>query len=238
MLQRLIVLILVFVSPSLFAQVEGRFGEGLLAGEKYGAAAPNPVYTVMPLTVECWAKLSTKSAFNILVANEPKNSVTHWEIFADKETGHFSAFLPAFSSPEIKSSVDIVDGKWHYLALTCDGAVVRLFVDGKEAANVKVTKKFSYPDVVPLTFGNIEGVATTKDAVFDEVRISRVVRAVEKTPEGPFASDGDTVGLWHFDGDGKAGYAERVEALNRKILLFNLKAPVATVQRRLFHRED
>jgi hypothetical protein len=206
--QRFFALIVLVAATSAFGQAEGRFGEGLLAGEHYAAAPDNPVYTVMPLTVECWAKLSSKSAYNILAANEPKHSVTHWEIYADKGTGHFAAYLPAFAKPDVKSDVDIVDGKWHYLALTCDGQTAKLFVDAKEVGSAKLTKKFSYPDVGPLTFGYIEGVPCTKDGVIDEVRISRVVRAVEKTPEGPFVSDGDTVGLWHFDGDGKGGYAD------------------------------
>jgi hypothetical protein len=110
--------------------------------------------------------------------------------------------------PDVKSDVDVVDGKWHYLAMTCDGAVAKLFVDGKEVGSAKLEKKFSYPDVGPLTFGHIEGMETAKDGVIDEVRISRVLRGIEKTPEGPFANDADTVGLWHFDGEGKGGYAD------------------------------
>src|SRR3954464_6269388 len=112
-------LALCVVSVSTFAQGEGRFGQGVSVGQAYGAAAPNPVYTVMPLTVECWAKLSTKSAYNILIANEPKNSVTHWELYADKGTGKLAACLPAFKPDGVKSEVDVTDGQWHYLAMTC-----------------------------------------------------------------------------------------------------------------------
>jgi hypothetical protein len=198
----------VSLSLPALAQVEGKFGQALQPNTNYAAAAPNPVYTVLPLTVECWAKLSTKSAYNILAANEPKHSVTHWELYAEKTTGHLAAYLPGFAPNLVRADTDVVDGKWHYLALTCDGQTAKLYLDAKEVASTKLTKKFSYPDVGPLTFGHIEGVDTTKDLAIDELRISRIVRPIEKTPTEPFAPDKDTVGLWHFDGDGQGGYAD------------------------------
>src|SRR4051812_47734005 len=120
------------------AQVEGRFGQAFQSADAYAAAPPNPVYTVMPLTVECWAKLSTKSAYNILVANEPKSSVTHWELYAEKGTGRLAAHLPAFTPNVVKSDDDVTDGQWHYLAMTCDGATLKLYVDAKEVASAKL----------------------------------------------------------------------------------------------------
>jgi len=185
MFKSILGLVVMLIGSAAFAQTPGRFGQGLAVGTTYGVAAPNPVYTVMPLTVECWAKLSSKSAYNILVANEPKHSVTHWELFAEKGTGRLSAYLPAYKTPDVKSDVDVVDGKWHYLAMTCDGAVAKLYVDAKEVASAKLEKKFSYPDVGPLTIGHIEGMETAKEGIIDEVRISRVVRGIEKVPEGP-----------------------------------------------------
>src|SRR5258706_16316593 len=85
----------------------GRFGMALHIKNTFGEAAPNPVYSVVPITVECFAKLNDKKEFNILVANEPKNSGTHWEIYSYKSSGVFSAFLPAYVPAEIKSSRDI-----------------------------------------------------------------------------------------------------------------------------------
>src|SRR5438045_1111373 len=34
----------------------GRFGRGLKADATYAAAPHNPVYSVVPMTVECWAR--------------------------------------------------------------------------------------------------------------------------------------------------------------------------------------
>jgi hypothetical protein len=100
-------LVVTLVGFNAVAQVPGRFGQGLAVGQTYGVAAPNPVYTVMPLTVECWAKLSSKSAYNILVANEPKHSVTHWELFAEKgnrSSGHLVSCRHSTSGARSASS--------------------------------------------------------------------------------------------------------------------------------------
>jgi len=119
----------VVVSFNALAQVEGKFGQALRPDSNYAAAAPNPVYTVLPLTIECWAKLSTKSAYNIVAANEPKHSVTHWELYAEKGSGHLAAHLPGFAPNLVRADLNVVDGKWHYLALTCDGQTAKLYLD-------------------------------------------------------------------------------------------------------------
>jgi glucose/arabinose dehydrogenase len=197
------------------AQVAGVFKEAAALADHYAAAAPNPVYTVMPMTVELRAKVAAKDGFNILIANEPKNSVTHWEIFADKSTGRLCAFWPGFKPDHARSSVDIADDKWHAIAMNHDGQSVALFVDGKEVARQKVEKVFGYPDVGQLTFGRADGVESAKAGIaIDEVRISRVVRDVSAVAEKPFEPDKDTVGLWHFDGDGKAGWPDASITMN------------------------
>src|SRR5688572_23681606 len=73
------------------ATAEGRFGRALVVGEEYAAAERNPIYFVVPMTVECWAKIAAggaqkaKSGPTILLTNEPRHSVTHWELYAQKD---------------------------------------------------------------------------------------------------------------------------------------------------------
>src|SRR4051794_5991804 len=107
-----IVLLALCFSPALTQTVDhGRFGRALALHNTTAHAPTNPIYTVVPITVECWAKLSDKSNYAVLVANEFKSSGTHWEIFAEKQTGRFCAFLPQWKPDEVKSEADIVDGK-------------------------------------------------------------------------------------------------------------------------------
>jgi glucose/arabinose dehydrogenase len=188
----------------------GRFGKALVVGEQYAAAKANPIYFVVPMTVECWARVGAngvpqaKSRPTILLANEPRHSQTHWEIYTQKDTGALAASMPGWDVKELVSTRDVVDGKWHHLAMVLDGKALRLYVDGQEVATKDAKKVAPYPDTGPLTFGSIPGVESNSDVLIDEVRLSRVARPMTKAPDAPFAPDADTVGLWHFDETGDA----------------------------------
>ena len=122
------------------AITSGRFGQALDTTRGVASAAANPAYDVCPLTVECWAKLNGAKTYNIVIANEAKASQTHWEFFSLPNTGCFAAYLPGNKPDFVGTKVPITDGQWHYLAMVADAASVRLWVDGKEAASVKVTR--------------------------------------------------------------------------------------------------
>src|SRR5436190_11196609 len=90
--------ICLYISSLLHAQTTGpgRFGKALSPKEVYGAAERNTVYFVVPMTVECWAKIGgeagadkAKGATTILLSNEPRHSVTHWELVARQGSGAF-----------------------------------------------------------------------------------------------------------------------------------------------------
>src|SRR5262249_11809707 len=141
-----------FDAPQALTLAEGKFGQALDARVEPVLIEGNPRYREPPLTVECWAKLFSKTNFNILVASDPKSSAAHWEVYSYAKTGAFSAYLPGVQPSEIVSEVDICDGKWHYLAMAYDGKSVRLFVGGKQVADRAVTKKAGVlPDPGPLT---------------------------------------------------------------------------------------
>ncbi|HEV8379488.1 MAG TPA: DUF6797 domain-containing protein, partial [Tepidisphaeraceae bacterium] len=197
---------LLLSSPLWGQTVEGKFGRGL-AVEKYSAyAGVNPVYTVVPLTVECFARITAKStsAEIVLLSNEPRSSGTHWDLFAEKSTGNFGVVLPSFKTERIISKQNIADDRWHYLTMLYDGQSVRLYVDAKEVTNQKLEKIFRYPDSGPLTIGHAEGFPAQTGVLIDEIRISRIIRPIEKIPDAPFTTDNDTIGLWHLNEGGPA----------------------------------
>jgi Concanavalin A-like lectin/glucanases superfamily/Hydrazine synthase alpha subunit middle domain/WD40-like Beta Propeller Repeat len=185
---------------------EGRFGTTAVTRDAPLLAGANEAYRQFPLTVECWAKLDGKSGFNILIANEPKSSGTHWEVYSYVGSGFFSAYFPGYAPGEVKSSVDITDGRWHYLAMVSDGARVRLYVDGRQCADVPIARlPDPPPQPGPLAFGQLAEGGLGCDGMVDEVRISRTLRDPTVVPEAPFACDAETIGLWHFEppADGK-----------------------------------
>src|SRR5205807_10928 len=99
------------------------------------------------------------------------------------------------------SGVDVADGKWHYLAMTFDGSRVRLHVDARLVKEAAVSRRGT--KIVPglLYMGSYPPQKIGCDGVLDEVRISGALRAIDKVPQGPFTADGQTAGLWHFDGE-------------------------------------
>src|SRR5215203_3443701 len=171
-----LVLALIVSSPNMLpAQTTGpgRFGKALSPKQVYGAAERNTVYFVVPMTVECWAKIGGEGAAaqkakalpTILLSNEPRHSVTHWELYAKAGTGAFAVSLPGYEPPEIASEADVVDGKWHHLAFVFEATSARLFVDGREVAKKDVKKVKPYPDSGALTVGRIPGVASNEDVL-------------------------------------------------------------------------
>jgi len=191
----------------------GKFGKALSPKDTYGAAERNTVYFVVPMTVECWAKIGGEGAAEkaatlptILLSNEPRHSVTHWELVAKQGSGVFAVSLPGYEPAELASGRNIVDGKWHHLGFVFEGNSARLFVDGQEVAKHDLKKVKPYPDSGALTVGRIPGVPSNTEVLIDEVRISRVARSLGtgKAPDAPYHSDADTVALWHFDEEDQA----------------------------------
>ena len=185
---------------------DAKFGGALDASKVSARAEADEACSARPLTVECWAKVRSRGGFNILVANMPKSSPAHWEIYTYIRTGGFSAYLPANRPSEIKSAVNVSDGRWHYLAMVIDAGRIRLYVDGREVANAKDTRPAgSKGKRGQLAFGSLVSGKIGCDGAVDEIRISKVARKITAAPDGPFEADTDTLGLWRFDKADKTG---------------------------------
>jgi type 1 glutamine amidotransferase len=183
---------------------EGKFDKALDARVIPASIEPDDRYRKPPFTVECWAKLFSKTSFNVLVSTEPKSSGQHWEVYTYAGQGDFSAYLPGTLQGEIRSGVDVCDGKWHHLAMTHDGKTVRLFVDGKLVKEQGVAyKPEAKPEAGPLVIGGayVGDQRIGCDGLIDDVRISNVVRDIKAAPGVELARDASTVGLWNLDGD-------------------------------------
>ncbi len=181
---------------------EGKFGQALDPREKPPMALQNNAYVLPPLTVEFWAKLNSKTHYNVMLANEAKSSGTHWEIYTHAGDGRFAVYMPGYTPQMIDGNKSITDGQWHYLAWVFDGIMVRLFVDGEQVVDSPVGLSESIKrEPGPLNLGNAVGLNQPVgcDGLIDEVRISRCVRKINGVPTAPFTADEDTVSLWHMD---------------------------------------
>ncbi len=180
---------------------DGRFSKALNAFKGSLEAAPHTDFTTPPVTVECWSLLKSKADFNLIIANEPKESGTHWELYTYIGTGVFSVFLPGYTPADIRSNMDITDGQWHYLAMVFDATSVRLFVDTNEVVNQPVTRNPMESRPGSLRIGTVEqtGQEFSCNGLIDEVRISKGTRSIHELPQTPFENDAETIALWHFD---------------------------------------
>ena len=178
---------------------EGRFGAALDPRQVAAWVARKEIYDKLPLSVDCWTKLSSKAGFNILVANNSKESAEHWELYSYAGSGEFSLYVPGFAPAEIKSGVDITDGKWHHVAASMAPEQVILTVDGKVVKQAAIKRARSGGPTAPLYFGGYPPHNIRCDGFVDEVRISQGIRQFDAIPSSPSSVDEQTIGLWHFD---------------------------------------
>ena len=171
------------------------FGKALVGGLEVGGKGE---YRTLPLTIECRAKLDGSKGFNILVANDPKSSADHWELYSHAGSGHFAVYLPGRGG-DFKSTVNICDGQWHQLAALLEENRVQLFVDGKSVLDKPAQPRHGSPQPGGLAFGQLVGGSLGCDGVIDDVRLSRGARVLSKPSDKPLTRDAETLGLWSLD---------------------------------------
>ena len=180
--------------------VAGKFGKALNAAGGFAASVPaRPEWSQPPLTVELWVKLRDTKSYSIPIAHQSKTSGAHWELFTLPQTGWLAAYHPGLAPDHTYSAKPITDDAWHYLAFTWEADRTRLFVDGKQVAEQTVRNRGNKRNDDPLAIGALVERGLLCNGLVDEIRISRGIRKIEKTPDAPFASDDATLGLWRFD---------------------------------------
>lgn len=178
---------------------EGRFGKTFHPAKAAVAAPGQAAWRNRPLTVECWVKLEKKTEFNILVASDPKASADHWELYSYVGNGRLSLYLPGFNPADIRTEVDICDGRWRHVGAAFSETKVTLYVDGKQVHEAAIERKRSGGPQGVLAFGAIPDTGLGCAGWVDEVRIRRGLHPLTALPTAPLTADADTLGLWSFD---------------------------------------
>lgn len=177
--------------------------------EKFGTALSSSImasgntdWREPPITVECRAKLSG-SDHHILVASDPKKSAAHWEIFAMRGDGTFTAYLPDAKPDHIRSKSVITDGKWHSLAMQYDEDRISLFVDGTKVADQPIKRNKGRVITGNLGIGRLISGGLRMNGAIDEVRIRKGIHDdVASGSNEPLSGDDESVlGFWNFEKD-------------------------------------
>lgn len=179
--------------------VEGRFGKTFKPDSLAVAVPGQPAWRNRPLTVECWTKLDRQSEFNILVASDPKAAADHWELYTYVGNGLLSLYLPGFTPADIRTEVDICDGRWRHVGAAISETKVTLYVDGRQVQEAAIERKRTGGTPGVLAFGSIPGTGLGCAGLVDEVRIRRGLHPLTTVPTEPLSADENTLGLWSFD---------------------------------------
>lgn len=205
----------------------GKFAQALDARVSHAEVKHQAAYQAPPLTVECWAKLDSARSFNLLVANNLKESKTHWEMYSIAGSGHFSAYLPGYSPDLHDSGVRITDGKWHHLAMVLEPARVRLYVDGRQVRDEKLTARSGTARDGALWLGAYPPGGLGCDGLIDDVRLRRGAHPIDRAPDRPVPADADTLGLWPLDGADNGRLADAGSLKNPAVLAAAAASPSA-----------
>jgi cytochrome c553 len=133
----------------------------------------DPAFRAPPLTVECRVRLNSWGGYNILVANEPKSSATHWEIFTTPKDGRLHVYLPGRTPNHLRTPVALATGRWYAVAMVLEADRARLYVDGAEAGAVATASRGGATTPGPMAIGGLSEGGTGCDGSLDDVRILR-----------------------------------------------------------------
>jgi len=192
-------LVLLLLGAGLSAAVAQQDRKGLDTRAGTAVIPGQPAHSTYPLTVECWVRLDSSQSYNIIVANETKASATHWELFTTPNDGLFTVYVPGRAPDHVRSMTNIVDGKWHFLAMVMQQDRMALYVDGEMKADVASVPPQQPGQPGTLVVGALVTGELTCLGFVDELRLSSCAREPLAVPSEPMAADDRTIGLWTFD---------------------------------------
>jgi hypothetical protein len=149
------------------------------------------------LTVEAWIRPTAVPTGHRHVVGK-----NNYELSVEPQGAGFKAKME-FSSGgnwrEVQSG-QLAINQWYHLAGTYDGSNLRLYVNGSRVGSLTTSGNIDQTSS-PLRIGAADAAGDFFRGIIDEVRISGVIRYPGNfvPPQGPFAPDAGTRGLWHFD---------------------------------------
>lgn len=184
------------------------FGASYVVREGGIVVAGCPELSQAPLTVRLRVKVRNADRFNIFVAHEPKSSPIHWEFYSYAKTGYLAFYMPGNQPAEVVSKTCVADGQWHDVAAVLTRERVRLYVDGKQVAEEKVTRPFARPtSATRLGIGTLVEGTLTCDGWLDDVSIRAAEEAITAPLAAPQKVDASTLFLCPFERSETGGYA-------------------------------
>jgi len=170
---------------------------------QYVEVPDNSVLDTSSITVECWFYPNAPfKGEQQLVAHNNWDTGTGYVLMINDSGKLVFRIHTANGVRQAVGTTNISTNVWHHALGTYDRVTVRVFLDGQMEGTYSTTEAI-VDCTNPLRFGIGAYVLNYFwfDGVIDEVRISRIARysASFSVPTGPYTTDSNTVGLWHFD---------------------------------------
>ncbi|WP_339731917.1 ThuA domain-containing protein [uncultured Gimesia sp.] len=177
----------------------GKWGNALNTNAGTILISSKPKSLSLPLSADCWVKLSQKDGFNVFLASEEKSSAAHWEMYSYARSGYFSVYLPG-QGGEYKTKIDLCDQKWHYVGMVLEQNRLRLFVDGKQELDSALPSRKPTASLSGnLRIGGLVENRIGSDGLIDDVRLSKGLRDFTLVPTAPNKTDSQALYLFAFD---------------------------------------
>jgi len=172
--------------PSSLEWVEGKQGKALLfSGKEFVVVESCPCFNAPQYTVSAWTKFKNTADHHYIVWKAgpvfPEDTdARRFDLWTGLD-GTVHGLMhdeQGFESLHIQGSTDIADDTWHHVALTYDGKVITLYVDGKKEHELTPQAPLAKNDHDLWIGGRPEGVVAT--GIIDEVRFyTRALTAEE-----------------------------------------------------------
>jgi len=134
-----------YVGTYTLAQPGALAGGAVAFDGQSGAASvlSSPSLQVNTVTIEAWIKKRTDTEYGVYVAKnvEPGGGAgSSWfELLNSHHNGRIEFRVTSDGAPTVVSNSTLALGTWYYVTATYDGAVAKLYVNGKLDGELKVT---------------------------------------------------------------------------------------------------
>jgi len=170
------------------------------------------------ISIEAWIKPSS-GIITQNVISKSSNVENSGYIFprTDDNWTNFSAYLHVDGSWKVVSAPYPNLNEWHHVAVTFDGAMIRLYLDGIEVDNLLAWGTIQ-TNTNPLVFGNQSGYGEFYKGQLDDVRIWNDTRTPTEIASNYFAclsgSESNLVALYKLDEGSGLSVTEQTNGLN------------------------